>query len=124
VQKDTKPPSLAGILKASEREGDDAPVMSRTPRHSSSETATAYHQLDRFVLESLDTDSGGLALLWITLLLKGHLLTIIQGTQTGALDRTDVNENVGTAAVWLNEPESLCGVEPLHSTVRHLFLQL
>jgi len=46
-------------------------------------------------LESLNVDGGGLAPLWIALLLKGYLLTVIQGTQTGALDRTDVSENIG-----------------------------
>jgi hypothetical protein len=48
-----------------------------------------------------------------------ELLPFIEGAQAGALDSTDMNEDVLAAVIRLNETESLLNVEPLYSSRAH-----
>ena len=52
----------------------------------------------------------------------GNLLTFVQAAKTCALDSADVNENVRTAVVRLDETETFLRVEPLNCTLSHLGL--
>jgi hypothetical protein len=47
------------------------------------------------------------------------LLTLVEGRQTGPLNRRNMDENVLAAALRLNEPVTFGRVEPLHDTGRH-----
>jgi hypothetical protein len=48
--------------------------------------------------------------------LVAHLLAFAQIAETGALDSADVNENVRTAIIGLDESEALLTIEPFHSS--------
>ena len=48
------------------------------------------------------------------------LLAFVEASQTGLLNSRDVNENVFTACIGLDEAESLRAVEPLHGACSHL----
>src|SRR5258707_12764870 len=61
---------------------------------------------------------GGLAPVF--LLFVAHLGTLIEGVQAGPLYSRDMDEYILAAAVGLNKSKSLCRVEPLHSTSRHI----
>jgi hypothetical protein len=51
--------------------------------------------------------------------LEFDLLPLVEAMHSRAFDRADVHEDVVTALVRLNEPESLLTVEPLHGALRH-----
>ena len=48
--------------------------------------------------------------------LEGDLLTFVEAVHSGALNGTDVHENVRAACCGLNKSKTLLGVEPLHGT--------
>ena len=48
-------------------------------------------------------------------------LPLFQSSQAGLLDGQDVNENVSSAALRLDEPVSFFQAEPLHRAARHLW---
>ena len=52
--------------------------------------------------------------------LVADLLRFIEGRQTSALDGADVNEHVLRAVIWLDEAETLLGIEPLNFACRHI----
>src|SRR3546814_17583656 len=54
-----------------------------------------------------------------TLDLERKLLALVQGSDAGALDRGDVDENVSRPVFRLDEAVALGRVETLASTVRH-----
>ena len=74
--------------------GDDAMVMSLLQEH----VPLALHDLE------LDA------------------LVLVQAAVAVRLDRREVHEDVGAAAVLRDEAEALLSVEPLHSSLCHLFL--
>jgi len=51
-------------------------------------------------------------------------LSIVEVAHSGPLDRADMNENVLTAVVRLNESEASSAVEPLHGSRRQPFLSI
>jgi hypothetical protein len=51
--------------------------------------------------------------------LLGDLLPFIQVTNSSPFDRADMDENIGTPRVGLNEPEAFRRIEPFHCTRRH-----
>src|SRR3954469_15459407 len=61
--------------------------------------------------------SGFLAAVADDFVLNG--LTLVKGAQPSALDGGDVDENVLTAALRLDEPVALGGVEPFHCSGGH-----
>jgi hypothetical protein len=65
----------------------------------------------------------GLAGAAVLLDLVAHLLAFLQITQAGALDGADMNENVRSAIIRLDEAKALLTVEPFHSSVSHVTLQ-
>ena len=50
--------------------------------------------------------------------LLGDLLPFIQVTNSSPFDRADMDENIGTPRVGLNEPEAFRRIEPFHRTRR------
>ena len=52
---------------------------------------------------------------------KLNRLVFGQGGQPSGLNSGDVDENILTAIVRLNEPITLFGIEPLYSAFRHAF---
>jgi hypothetical protein len=50
---------------------------------------------------------------------EGHLLALVEGAQTRAFDRADVNEDILVAAFRLNEAEAFLVVKPLYSSLVH-----
>src|SRR6476620_715820 len=63
--------------------------------------------------------SRGLAAFAVLLNLIIDLLAVIQGGKPGAFDSRDVDENVRTATVGLNESKTFAAVEPFHCSSRH-----
>src|SRR5439155_216463 len=53
---------------------------------------------------------------------EGQLLAFVEIAHPGALDRRDVNEHVGAAAVLDDEAETLLGIEELDGTLSHIGL--
>src|SRR5690606_7047220 len=51
--------------------------------------------------------------------LERDFLSFVEAVHSGALDGTDVHENILTAVVRLDETEALLAVEPLYSSLRH-----
>jgi hypothetical protein len=51
-------------------------------------------------------------------------LPLIEIAEAGSLDRRDVDEHIFAAARRLNEPISLCRIEPLYGAFRHYLLQI
>jgi len=56
----------------------------------------------------------------VFLLLVAHLGAFVERRKAGLLDGRNVHEYVLAATIRLNEPISLCWVEPLHSSCRHV----
>jgi hypothetical protein len=52
------------------------------------------------------------------------LLTINEGGETGAFNGGDMDEDVLTTAIGLNEAKTLGAVEPFHGSSRHMRLPL
>jgi hypothetical protein len=63
---------------------------------------------------------AGLAAHRIGLRFERELLALIERAQTSAFDGTDVNENVISAVVGLNEAEAFGRVEPLNCSGSHV----
>src|SRR6266851_888237 len=70
-------------------------------------------------LDFAEVDSRGLALL-PTLELVAQLLTFVELTETRALDRGNVNENILGAVIRLDESIALLWVVPFDRTGRHV----
>jgi hypothetical protein len=51
--------------------------------------------------------------------IKTHGLPLIEGAQTGAFDRADMDKDIIPAIRWLNEAKALLVVEPLYSSRSH-----
>ena len=49
-----------------------------------------------------------------------HPLALFELLEAGALDVTEVNEQVLTALIWGDEAVALVTVEPLHGALRHV----
>jgi hypothetical protein len=47
------------------------------------------------------------------------LLSLVEAVHPGAFDGADVNENILTAVIRLDEAKSFLAVEPLHGSLRH-----
>src|SRR5215207_9012375 len=62
----------------------------------------------------LEVRRGGLAAAAVLLEVEIDGLALVQARETRLLDRGDVDEDVLTAAIGLDEAETLGGVEPLH----------
>ena len=58
---------------------------------------------------------GDERILYVT---TGYRLVALNA-KTGALNRTDMNENIRTAIIRLNEAETLLHVEPFHHARSH-----
>jgi hypothetical protein len=67
--------------------------------------------------------SAGLAAHAVGLGLERYLLAVVEGAQTSTFDGADMNEDVLTAIVRLDEAEALCRVEPLNCSGCHYSLQ-
>jgi hypothetical protein len=70
-------------------------------------------------------DRNDLLGLWALLALRDlelDTLVLFQSAVSAGLDRGEVDEYIGTAAVDGDEPEALLGVEPLNGSLRHLSL--
>jgi hypothetical protein len=67
-----------------------------------------------------ETAGRGLAGAAVLLNLILHLLAVSEGRKTRAFNGGDVDENILTAIVGLNESKALGAVEPLHGTSRHM----
>src|SRR5690348_3902326 len=67
----------------------------------------------------LQLAGGHLAAALVAFQFEAHLLALLQGAQTRALDRRDVHEHVRAAGVRLDEAEALGGIEPLHGSNSH-----
>src|SRR6516225_5842866 len=67
----------------------------------------------------LEIDRRLLALSWVGLQLVADLLAFVQGADAGALDRRNVDEDVGSAPIRLDEAEALCGIEPFDCAGGH-----
>lgn len=52
--------------------------------------------------------------------LERHLLSVRKAGQAGPFDGGDVDENVLTARIRLDEAEAFLGIEKLHGAVRHV----
>jgi hypothetical protein len=63
---------------------------------------------------------AGLAAHRIGLRFERKLLTLIEGAQTSAFNGADVNENVSSAVVGLNEAEAFGRVKPLNCSGSHV----
>src|ERR1700733_5967879 len=68
--------------------------------------------------DRLQIGRRGLALL-ATFEVETDLLTLIEASQTSALDRRDMDENIFRTIIRLNEAVSLLGIEPLDRAFRH-----
>src|SRR4051812_44342993 len=64
--------------------------------------------------------SAGLAALRVLLRFERDLLTFVERAQACAFDSRDVNENVRSAIVGLNEAKTLGRVEPLNCSGSHV----
>src|ERR1700748_3298586 len=81
---------------------------------------SSFSAIGVFSLERLQIACGELAALAVLFQLVGELLAFPDAAEARALNRRDMHENVRAAVVGLNEAIALRGVEPLHSTCRHL----
>jgi hypothetical protein len=66
---------------------------------------------------NLEMFRRGLALVWDFFVLND--LALVQRAQTGLLDRRDMDKDIFAAALRLNKPIALLGIEPLHRAARH-----
>src|SRR5690606_11585617 len=66
-----------------------------------------------------EISSRGFASTAILLDLIADLLAIGEGRETRAFDSRNVNENVLTAVIGLNETKTLSAIEPLYRSSRH-----
>ena len=81
------------------------------------------HAVDHLVSDFLELIGRGLSGAAVLLDLVAYLLTLLQIAQAGALDGADVNENIRSAIIGLDEAKALLTVEPFHSSVSHVILQ-
>ncbi len=81
------------------------------------------HRRDHVASDLFELIGRGLAGAAVLLDLVAHLLAFLQIAQAGALDGADMNENVRSAIIGLNEAKALLTVEPFHSSVSHVTLQ-
>jgi len=81
------------------------------------------HRRDHVASDFFELIGRGLAGAAVLLDLVAHLLALLQIAQAGALDGADVNENVRSAIIGLDEAKALLTVEPFHSSVSHVTLQ-
>jgi hypothetical protein len=71
------------------------------------------------LLCGLEVLGSHLASLGVANDIKAELLAFDDVVHAGPLDRGDVDENVRSALIGLDEAEALGAVEPLYSTCRH-----
>ena len=64
----------------------------------------------------------GLARLWIGDNVERELLSFVEVSHPGALDRADMHEDVLAAIIRLDEAEAFLAVEPLHDSLRHMLV--
>jgi hypothetical protein len=50
---------------------------------------------------------------------KRHFLSFVEARQTSALYGADMNENIVSAFVWLNEAKAFLAIEPFHGSCLH-----
>ena len=81
------------------------------------------HRSDHVASDFLELIGRGLAGAAVLLDLVAHLLAFLQIAQAGALDGADMNENIRSAIIGLDEAKALLTVEPFHSSVSHVTLQ-
>jgi hypothetical protein len=62
----------------------------------------------------------GLARLWIGDNVERELLSFVEVSHPGALDRADMHEDVLAAIIRLDEAVALLAIEPLHDSLRHI----
>jgi hypothetical protein len=51
--------------------------------------------------------------------LEANLLTLLERAKAGALNCGDMHEYIWRAVIWLNEAETLAGVQPLNGSRSH-----
>jgi hypothetical protein len=76
-------------------------------------------EFETLLLSDLKTVGRGLASAAIRDDLVGDLLALIEAAQAGALNGADVNENVRSTSVRLDETKALLAVEPLDGACIH-----
>jgi hypothetical protein len=72
------------------------------------------------LLNRFQVDGGGFAAFHRDV--ERDLLTFVQASQAGRLDRGNMDENVFATVLRYNEPVAFCGVEPLHSAGSHFLV--
>ena len=50
---------------------------------------------------------------------EGHFLTVVQASQTCALNGRDVYKHIAAAAFGLDKAETFSGIEPFHGAISH-----
>jgi hypothetical protein len=70
-------------------------------------------------LSSAQIFSGGLAGTTVCDDVERYLLAFIQALHASAFNGADMNEDVLTAVLWLNEAETFLAVKPLHGSRMH-----
>src|SRR5712664_2728139 len=90
------------------------------PNEKSPVARAFYSQPAPLLRDGLDVD--GLIAFRAGRDIEGHLLVLLQGLETAALDRREVGEQILAAAVRGDEPETLGVVEPLDRTCTHLHI--
>src|SRR6185369_6878409 len=71
------------------------------------------------IYSASDADVAGLRSLGTLRSLELDVVAFFQRFESSSLDRAEVHEQIFSAVIGSDEPESLCIVKPLHSTLCH-----